>query len=474
MGGRRAMAISEKPLYYLTIDEAQQLIRERKLSPVELTQAVLDRIAAVDGSLHAYINLMTEGALTAARAAEAEIAKGNWRGPMHGIPFAVKDQLDVDGAPARIRQFTKGVGDATAVRKLREAGAVLMGKLHMSSLPDGSLPVPRNPWNTEHITGGSTTGSGAAVSGGLCLGSLGEDTAGSIRNPSAFCGIAGLKATYGRVSRHGLAPLSWSLDHCGPMARVVEDLAHMLNALAGYDPKDPTSSAQPVVDYTKALRTDVKGMVIGVPRDYIDECAPRTDPVVLRRVDEAIDQLSALGARVEAVKVPTLHLATIANAVIYYNEFWAAHRGAAAEVLKTGAAQRRARIYHGLLTNSSDYIQAQRIRSRCRSELAEVFQKVDCLTLPNQNGPAPRVEDVGPIDTLFKHVVPEFHGPFNLTGLPTLSVPCGFSENNLPIALQIVGKPFDELTVLRAGYTYQQQMKWYEKRPAIQATGDTH
>ena len=461
------MAVAEKPLYYLTIHEAQQLIRERKLSPVELTQAVLDRIAAVDGKLHAYINLMADGAITAARAAEAEIAKGNWRGPMHGIPFAVKDQLDVEGAQARVRQFTQGVGDATPVRKLREAGAVLMGKLHMSSMPGAALPLPRNPWNTDHITGGSSTGSGAAVAGGLCLGSLGEDTAGSIRNPSAFCGIAGLKATYGRVSRYGLAPLSWSLDHCGPMARAVEDLAHMLNVLAGYDPKDPTSSAQPVVDYTSALNGDVKGMVIGVPRDYIDECAPRTDPIVLRRVDEAIDQLKALGARIEAVKVPTLHLATIANAVIYYNEFWAANRGDAAAVLKTGAPQRRARIYLGLLTNSSDYIQAQRIRSRCRAELAEVFQKVDCLALPNQNGPAPRVEDVGPIDTLFKHVVPEFHGPFNLTGLPTLSVPCGFSESNLPIALQIVGKPFDEVTVLRAGYTYQQQMKWYERRPAI-------
>ena len=461
------MAVAEKPLYYLTIHEAQQLIRERKLSPVELTKAVLDRITAVDGRLHAYINLMADSAMDTARAAEAEIAKGNWRGPMHGIPFAVKDQLDVEGAPARVRQFTQGVGDATPVRKLREAGAVLLGKLHMSSMPGEELPLPRNPWNTDHITGGSSTGSGAAVAGGLCLGSLGEDTAGSIRNPSAFCGIAGLKATYGRVSRHGLAPLSWSLDHCGPMARAVEDLAHMLNALAGYDAKDPTSSAQPVVDYTSALTGDVKGMVIGVPRDYIDECAPRTDAVVLRRVDEAIAQLKGLGARIEEVKVPTLHLATIANAVIYYNEFWAANRGAAASVLATGAAQRRARIYLGLLTNSSDYIQAQRIRSRCRAELAQVFERIDCLALPNQNGPAPRVEDVGPIDTLFKHVVPEFHGPFNLTGLPTLSVPCGFSENNLPIALQIVGRPFDEVTVLRAGYTYQQQMKWYEKRPAI-------
>jgi aspartyl-tRNA(Asn)/glutamyl-tRNA(Gln) amidotransferase subunit A len=461
------MSIPEKPLYYLSIHEAQQLIKDRKLSPVELTHAVIDRIAAVDGKLHAYINLMADSAMREARDAEAEISRGNWRGAMHGIPVAVKDQLDVEGAPARIRQFTKGVGDATAVRKLREAGAVMLGKLHMSSLPDQDLPLPRNPWNTERITGGSSTGSGAAVAGGLCLGSLGEDTAGSIRNPSAFCGLAGLKGTYGRVSRHGLAPLSWSLDHCGPMARVVEDLAHMLNAIAGHDAKDPTSSSAPVADYTTALREDLKGMVIGVPQDYIDECGPRTDPIVLKLVAEATEQLEVLGARVENVKVPTLHLATIANAVIYYNEFWAAHKSDAAAVLRTGAPQRRARIYLGLLTGSADYIQAQRIRSRCRAELAEVFGRVNCLALPNQAGPAPLVKDVGPIDTLFKHVVPEYHGPFNLTGLPTLSVPCGFSPDNLPIALQLVGKPFDEVTVLRAGYTYQQHMKWYERRPPI-------
>src|SRR6185369_1693534 len=289
------MALGEKPLYYLTIHEAQQLIKNRKLSPVELTRAVLDRIQAVDGKLHAYINLMAERAMMDARAAETEIQQGKWRGPMHGIPVAVKDQLDVEGAPAQIRQYTKGVGDASAVRKLREAGAILLGKLAMSSMPS-EPPQPRNPWNTEHITGGSSTGSGAAVSAGLCLGSLGEDTAGSIRNPAAFCGIVGLKATYGRVSRHGLAPLSWSLDHCGPMARVVEDLAYMLNTIAGHDNNDPTSSTQPTSDYISGIREDVKGLRVGVPRDYIDECAPRTDPVVLKRVDEAIVQLKALGA----------------------------------------------------------------------------------------------------------------------------------------------------------------------------------
>ena len=461
------MAVVEKPLYYLSIHEAQQLIQKRQLSPVELTQSVLRRIEDVDKTLHAYINVMADSAMEEARNAEAQIQKGSWRGPMHGIPVAVKDQLDVEGAQARIRQFTRGVGDATAVRKLREAGAIILGKLHMSSLPDGDLPVPRNPWNTEHITGGSSTGSGAAVSGGLCLGSLGEDTAGSIRNPSAFCGIAGLKATYGRVSRHGLAPLSWSLDHCGPMARVVEDTAHMLQAIAGHDPKDPTSSEAPVAEYASALREDVKEIVVGVPRDYIDECAPRTDPVVLKLVNEAVEELQKLGARIEEVKVPTLNLATIANAVIYYNEFWAAHKSDAAWVLKNGAAQRRARIYLGLLTGSADYIQAQRIRSRVRSEFAEVFKRVDCLALPCQAGPAPLVKGMGPIDTLFKHVVPEYHGPFNLTGLPTLAVPCGFSDNHLPIALQLVGKPFDELTILRAGYSYQQSTNWYRQRPPL-------
>jgi aspartyl-tRNA(Asn)/glutamyl-tRNA(Gln) amidotransferase subunit A len=465
--GSSAMPAVDRPLYYLSIHEAQNLIRARALSPVELTRAVLDRIQAVDGTLHAYLQVMADSAFQEARTAEAEILSGNWRGPLHGIPVAVKDQLDVAGAPARIRQFTQGVGDATAVRKLREAGAIMLGKLHMSSLPDPEIPQPRNPWNTDHITGGSSTGSGAAVGGGLCLGSLGEDTAGSIRNPSAFCGIAGLKATYGRVSRFGLAPLSWSLDHCGPMARVVEDTAHMLQAIAGHDPSDPTASTAPVPEYASALREDVKGLVIGVPRDYIHECEPRTERIVLKRVEEAIDVLRALGARIHEITVPTLKLATIANAVIYYNEFWAAHKSDAAAVLKNGAAQRRARIYLGILTGSADYIQAQRVRSRLRAEFADVFRKVDCLALPCQAGPAPRLKDVGPIDTLFKHVVPEYHGPFNLAGLPTLSVPCGFSENNLPIALQLVGMPFGEMTILRAGYTYQQQMRWYERRPPL-------
>jgi len=464
------MASGKKPLHYLTIDEAHKLIRKRKLSPVELTRAVLDRVASVDGELHAFFNLMAESAMQEARVAETEILKGHYRGPMHGIPVAVKDQLDVKGAPAEIRgleaHVAEQVADATAVRKLREAGAILLGKLTMSSMPSNP-PQPCNPWDLARITGGSSTGSGAAVTAGLCMAALGEDTAGSIRNPASLCGIVGLKATYGRVSRHGLAPLGWSLDHCGPMTRTVEDNAHTLQAIAGYDAKDPTSIDVPVPDYAKALKENVKGMVIGVPRHFVEEMRAKTDPEVLVLVDESIRVMESLGARIQEVTIPTLSYATQANGVIYYNEHYAGYREEARTAIKTGAPARRARIYLGVLTGTADYMQAQRIRSKLKSECAEVFQKIDLLVLPCQMTTAQRFEEVDPLDTLWKHVQPEYHSPFNLAGLPAMSLPCGFSKADLPVALQLVGKPFDELTVFRAAYTYQRHMKWHERRPPL-------
>jgi len=464
------MAAENKALHYLTIHEAHKLIQSGALSPVELTRAIVERIDAVDGQLHAFVNLMADTALEEARIAEAEILRGNYRGPMHGIPVAVKDQLDVKEAPAEIRGLdasaAKQVGDATAVNKLREGGAILLGKLAMSSMPS-EPPQPRNPWDLKRITGGSSTGAGAAVSAGLCMGALGEDTAGSIRNPASLCGIVGFKATYGRVSRHGLAPLGWSLDHCGPMTRVVEDAVHMLQAIAGYDPKDPTSINVPVPEYGNALREDVRGMVIGVPRDFIALCREKTSPEILQMVDEAIGELESFGARIQNVSLPTLKYATQANAVIYYNEHYAGHREEAKTAIKTGATARRARIYFGVLTGSADYLQAQRIRSQLKRECAEVFQKVDVLALPCQTSTAPKFEEVDALDTLRKHLAPEYHAPFNLAGLAAISIPCGFSRANLPVALQLVGKPFDELAVLRAAYTYQQHARWYEKRPPI-------
>jgi aspartyl-tRNA(Asn)/glutamyl-tRNA(Gln) amidotransferase subunit A len=251
------------------------------------------------------------------------------------------------------------------------------------------------------------------------------------------------------------------------MTWVVEDAAHLLQAIAGYDPKDPTSSRVPIAEYAAALREDVKGLIVGVPRHYIQECRAGTEPEILTLVDKAIGELELLGARVEDVTLPTLKLATIANAVIYYNEYFTAHKRDVPTLLKSAAPSRRARLYLGILTSAADYIQAQRIRSQVKRELAEVFRKVNLLALPGQPRPAPTIKQSNPLDTVYKHLAPEFLAPFNLAGLPAISIPCGFSRANLPVALQLVGEPFDEPTVLRAAYTYQEHARWYQKRPPI-------
>ncbi len=464
------MPTNDNPLYHLTIHEAQQLIQSRSLSPVELTRAFLQRIESVDDQLHAYLNLTAESALAEAQVAEAEILQGRYKGPLHGIPVAVKDQYDIKGIPATIRRKDskdrEGTEDSTVVSRLREAGAVLFGKLMMSSLP-GEWPEPRNPWNLDYSPGGSSTGPGAAVAAGLIMGSLGEDTAGSIRNPASLSGIVGLKPTFGRVSRYGLAPLCWSLDHSGPMTWVVEDIAHMLQAIAGHDPKDFNSSHAPIPQYLSSIREDVKGMVVGVPRHYIRECQPHSDPEILAQFDKALKELESLGAHVEEITVPSLIYATIANAVIYYNENFTAKIKDLPTLLKTSSDSGRARLYLGVLSSAADYIQAQRVRNRVKRELAETLRKVDILALPSQCKTAPAIKGADPLATLYKHISPEFLSPFNLAGLPAISIPCGFSSGKLPIGLQLVGKPFDEPSLLRAAYTYQQHAKWYEKRPPI-------
>ena len=455
-------------LFWSTIHKAQQLIRNRELSPVELTRAFLNRIEAVDDKLHAFVNIMSEGALKEAREAEQEIMKGCYKGALHGIPVAAKDQYDAQNAPARVRLKPLGghdqCEDAAAISRLRQAGAVFLGKLNMSGLP-GGIPAACNPWNREHVPGGSSTGSGAGVAAGLCMGALGEDTAGSIRNPASFSGVAGLKPTYGRVSRYGLAPLSWSLDHCGPITRVVEDIAPMLQAIAGFDPKDATSSKAPVPDYTRALQENVNGLIIGVPRKYIRTV--NAGPEVLSLVDKAVADLASLGAVVKEVVVPDLAYATIATAVIYATEFYNICKFDLAQALELASESRRTRLYLGALSSAADYIQAQRLRSRMKREFTEIFRKVDVIMLPSNPTPAPASREVDPLDTIYKHLAPDFASPFNLAGVPVLTIPCGFSRNGLPVGLQIVGKPFDEATLLRVGYTYQQAAGWVESHPDI-------
>ena len=322
--------MAQSELCYLSIHEASARIESRQLSPVELTRAFLERIEQLDGTLQAYITVLAEPALTAARAAEAEILRGDYRGPLHGIPIALKDLYDTKGvrttASSRVMAERVPAEDATTTARLAAAGSILLGKLAMHEFalggpdPTCGFPLARNPWNLDYIPGGSSSGSGATVAAGLCMGALGSCTGGSIRGPAAYCSIVGLKATYGRVSRYGVVPLSWTLDHCGPMTWTVEDTAHMLQAIAGYDPKDPTSSRAPVPDYAAALREDVKGLTIGVPRDFFFADDPRIDREILQGVETALGVFEAMGARVEDVTIPMLHYAAAAQPVIMLSE----------------------------------------------------------------------------------------------------------------------------------------------------------
>ena len=468
------MSTSDTQLHYLSIRQAGELIQRGELSPVELTRACLDRIQSTDDRLHSFILLLADEALAQARTAEAEVLRGDYRGPMHGIPFALKDlydtagvrttsgsQVDIDRVPSE---------DATTTARLKEAGGILLGKLAMHEFalggPDWTTPFEpaRNPWNLDHITGGSSSGSGSAVASGQSLGALGSCTGGSIRGPASLCGIVGLKPTYGRVSRFGVVTLSWSQDHAGPMTRTVEDTAFMLQAIAGHDPRDPTSSRSPVPDYSRSLREDIRGIRIGLPRHYFFDDDPGVNREVVAKVEQAVAVLEELGAHVEEVTLPSLDYVRAANSVIMVSEAFAYHE----PNLKTRPQEFgqivRGRFRIGGLMSASDYLQAQRVRTWARRDFAEVMKTVDFLVTPTMTQPAPAFEGYDPISTARGK---SFTAPFNVTGLPAISVPCGFSESGLPIGMQIAGKPFDEPGVIQAAYTYQQYAGWHEVKPTV-------
>ena len=466
------MAQHQNALHYLTIHEASALLRDGRLSPVELTQAFLDRIETLDPTLLAYITVLGESALADARAAEEEIRRGDYRGPLHGIPIALKDLYDTAGvrttAASRIMAGRAPAQDATTTARLREAGAILLGKLTLHEFalggPDAStgFPLARNPWSLDHIPGGSSSGSGTAIAAGLCMGTLGSCTGGSIRGPAAHCGIVGLKATYGRVSRYGVVPLSWTLDHCGPMTWNVEDTAHMLQAIAGHDPKDPTSSRAAVPDYRRSLVEGIDGMRIGVPRDFFFSDHPKISAEVLATVDTALDELGRLGAKVEDVSIPMLEYAGAAQPVIMLSEAFAYHRANLRSQPENFGDMCRARFRMGGLFSGGDYVQAQRVRKALTSEFNEALTRYDLIASPTMSNPATRFDET---DVMTTARAPSFTGPYNLTGMPAISVPCGFTESGLPIGLQLAGQPFDEPTVIRAAYTYQQHVRLFEQRP---------
>ena len=463
-----------KEIHYLTIRQAAEKLRSKELSPVEVVQASLDRIEATDDKLHSFITILRNEALEQARTAEADILKGDYKGPLHGIPIALKDLYDTAGirttAGSKVDFDRVPQTDATTTARLKSAGAMLMGKLAMHEFalggPDFTTPFEpaRNPWNLAHIPGGSSSGSGSSVASGQVMGSLGSCTGGSIRGPASFCGIVGIKPTYGRVSRYGVVTLSWSQDHCGPMTWTVEDTALMLQAIAGHDSKDPTTSAAPVPDYTLSLREDVKGLTIGVPRHYFFNPHPDVNPEVVSIVEKGLEVLKESGANLEEVTIPHLEHARAVNTIIMVSEAYAFHEKNLKTRPKDFGESVRARFRMGGLLSASDYVQAQRARQLVKRGFADVLQKVDLLVTPTMTQPAPAFEGYDATTTLRG---PSFTGPFNVTGLPAISVPCGFTASGLPVGMQIAGKPFDEPTVLRAAYTYQQHARWFERRPQI-------
>ncbi len=461
-------------LGYLTISEAAAGLRRKQFSPLELTEACLARIEAIDGKLHSFITLTAEVALRQAEQAEKGLHSGNDRGPLHGIPIALKDLYMTKGIrttchSAVLENWTPD-HDATTVAKLQEAGTILLGKLGMHEFAfggpsvDAPFPAVRNPWNTAHIPGGSSSGSGAALAAGLCYGALGSDTGGSIRTPSSHCGIVGIKPTYGRVSRFGVVPLSWSLDHAGPMARGVEDCAILLQAIAGYDANDPTSANVAVPDFRAGLRDGIKGLRVGVPRVHWFDENKGTDPETEAVFDNALKTLESLGAVIIQIDGKAFSIARKANQTILVCEAYAYHeKTLQAMPMKFGSSVRR-RMLEGAFLSAADYITAQRARSVLNDQIRANFFRVDVFAVPSAARPPEAFESMDPNE---QNLRPNFTNPFNLTGLPAISVPCGLTSGNLPVGLQIIARPFEETTCFRVAYAYEQATEWHERKPPL-------
>ncbi|MGY1737317.1 amidase [Geodermatophilus sp. SYSU D00684] len=458
----------------LSIAEAARRIEQRTLSPVELVQSVLDRIEAVEDRLNAFVVVTAEQALEAARQAEREIAGGDHRGPLHGIPVGIKDLYDVAGLPttssSAVRSEHVATEDSACVARLRDAGAVVVGKTHTHEFAYGVLtPTTRNPWDTGRVPGGSSGGSGAAVAAGECLVGMGTDTGGSIRIPASVCGTVGLKPTYGRVSRAGITSLCWSLDHAGPLTRTVRDAALTLQAIAGFDPRDPGSAREPVPDYTADLDAGVGGLTLGVPANYFFD---DVDPEVEAAVREAIGVLEAQGATLREVEIPYADQMMAVEFGVLVPEASAYHQEMLRESGELYTDDVRVFLEAGETVLATQYIKALRVRTLVQQAFRRAFEGIDALVCPTL--PAAAAE-VGQQTFTFpggreKAVIDAWVGhsaPGNVTGLPALSVPCGFTSSGLPIGLQVIGRPFDEAGVLRVGQAYESATDWGSRRPPL-------
>ena len=464
---------------FLSASELSGLIASREVSPVDATEAYLDRIEQVDGKLNSYITVCRDEALQAAREAETQIARGNHLGPMHGIPVGVKDQFNTAGirttGGSKILEDFVPQEDATVVTKLKQAGAVLLGKLNMSEFAmaeiyDHPYGTPRNPWDLGRNPGTSSSGSAAATGAFLCATSLGEDTGGSIRSPANLSGLVGLRPTWGRVSRHGVMGGCWSMDTVGPISRSVEDCAITFQTIAGPDPKDPYTRHVPVPDYRRALDGNIRRLKVGVIKERAE--SPLMDPEFRQAVTKAVGVLGELGASVVDVSLPlTEHAGAITMGVLFV-EWTALHRRTFQPHFDQLDHNNKIRFLTGGVIPAQAYYKAQKLRSLLRQQILTALEEVDVLVLPGGPVTAQPVETVPGIQSKEQMAAGlagriSFTGPFNLAGVPALSLPCGFSSEHLPMGLQIVGRPFAEDTVMKVAHAYEQNTEWHTRRPPI-------
>jgi aspartyl-tRNA(Asn)/glutamyl-tRNA(Gln) amidotransferase subunit A len=459
-------------LHLLDLSEASRAVQKKEVSPVELTQACLARIEKLNPNLNAFITVTGTEALDAARKAEAEIARGEWKGPLHGIPLAVKDLIETAGvkttAASAVLQDNVPNADAEVIRRLKSAGAILLGKLNLHEFAYGGSGVighfgpARNPWNTAHITGGSSSGSAAAVAACLCYGAIGTDTAGSIRLPAACCGITGLKPTYGLVSARGVIPLSWSLDHVGPMARTAVDAALMLQVIAAYDPQDIGSQKFPPVYYPSAIEESIATLRIGVAHDYWNE----VDGEIKSAVDSAVTALGKITAGAQEVELSTETDRTLVRceAYAYHQKYLSAkEKGYDPETVR--------RIGSGADVTAPQYIQAQRELLQQRRQILQMFERIDLILTPTTPLLAPTFTELKAAPDQLRNkemILLRNTRPFNVYGLPSISLNCGFSKSGLPIGLQIIGAPGSEGSVLGLAHAYQKQTDWHKHKPLVE------
>ena len=482
------VGLNRNELVYLSVAEQGKLLRDRELSPVELAEAYLDRTERLNPKLFAYITVSADVAMEQARKAEEEIGRGEYRGPLHGIPMAVKDQMWTAGirttnASVLLRDFVPSE-DATVIARIKDAGAVLLGKLNMSEFASGGrfmFPYgrTRNPWNTDYEPGASSSGSGAAVASGMCATSLGEDTSGSIRHPSSWCGVVGVRPTWGRVSRYGLMPIIWSMDQAGPMSRSVEDAAITLQPICGRDPKDPNTADVPVPDYREALtgrlpRGSVGGSLrVGVIKELTDD--EQVDPLVRRAFLRGVEMLSDLGAEVEEVSVPLAQMARLIFYTHMYVEMPARYKGWMDERLGEFDYDQQVKFLTGSLVPGEIYVKVQKLRSMLRRQVHAALGQFDVLASPTMRVTAPLIKPNGMPASKQDSADLLVRGPDQtplvpLSNVPAMNVPCGFvgqERGGLPIGMQLIGRPFREDVILAAAHAYEQATPWHRRRPRI-------